>query len=275
MKLHCFPIEPDSVSASMSIFVRRELDRLTCRDLTEPLIRSHSEDDGEKGNTNRTVHSGPFYRRLNRKVWTGIIRCKIIGVIAILKAAVVVLFAALFASAQGTGASKSQREDPPRFEDYPVMEDFKGPPAAPVILMPEERKFQTKIREGVTKGYGVEGPDGKERPGPNFAGHYYLVTWGCGSPCLMAAIVDGRTGRVHPPPFHHGPGNSFFQVSWAFPSMPPMDYRLNSRLLIANICETTTEDRSGGQISYQSHRCGPHYFVMGEVGLTLIHRVLE
>jgi hypothetical protein len=164
---------------------------------------------------------------------------------------------------------------PPRFEDYPVTESFGGPSADPVISTPEERNYRTKIREGVTKGYGVAGPDGKERPGPNFAGHHYVVTWGCGSPCLMAAIVDGRTGRVIPPPFHHGPGNSFFQVPWAFPLTPPMDYRLNSRLLIANICEQDRVLHIGNQIDYEIRRCGPHYFLMEESGLTLIYRTLK
>lgn len=35
--------------------------------------------------------------------------------------------------------------------------------------------------------------------GPNFAGHYRIVTWGCGSACLELAIVDLENGRVHFP----------------------------------------------------------------------------
>jgi hypothetical protein len=80
----------------------------------------------------------------------------------------------------------------------------------------------------------------------------------------MAAIVDAKTGRVFAPPFHHGPGRSYFQVPWAFPMEPPLAYRLNSRLLIAKICETG-----------EAERCGAHYFVMGDDGLKLIHTVLE
>ena len=30
--------------------------------------------------------------------------------------------------------------------------------------------------------------------GPNFAGHYFVVNWGCGSGCLMLVIVDAMTG---------------------------------------------------------------------------------
>ena len=43
----------------------------------------------------------------------------------------------------------------PRFEDYPVTERFTGEPASPILDWPEELKFQTVIREGVSKGWGV------------------------------------------------------------------------------------------------------------------------
>lgn len=36
--------------------------------------------------------------------------------------------------------------------------------------------------------------------GVNFAGHYCFVSWGCGSPCKMSAIVDAQTGKVYPGP---------------------------------------------------------------------------
>jgi len=118
----------------------------------------------------------------------------------------------------------------------------------------------------VSKGWGLEdGITGKElaAPGPNFAGRFIIVRWGCGAPCLMAAIVDAKTGRVFPPPFHHGPGHSYFQVPWAFP-MEPLAYRLDSRLLIANICEEG-----------EARECGTHYFVVGDEGLKLILRVFQ
>ena len=165
----------------------------------------------------------------------------------------------------------------PRFEDYPANAVYTGRPAEPVLGTAEERRFRTVIRRGVTEGWGVE--DGStrkqfDRPGPNFAGHYVIVKWGCGSPCLMAAFVDLAHGRVLPPPFHHGPGHSYFQVPWNFPK-EPLQYRLNSRLLIANICETDRVIQVDGQPTYDAQKCGAHYFVMGEKGLTLIQRELE
>ena len=161
----------------------------------------------------------------------------------------------------------------PRFEDYSVTEIFTAKPVPPLIQTPLEGMYRTRIREGVMKGWGVE-RDGKEQPGPNFAGHYVIITWGCGSPCLMAAIVDLRTGRVFPPPFHHGPGHSYFQVPWAFP-MDPLAYRVDSRLLIANICESDKTVRVEGRVSYEPQRCGTHYFLMSDNGPRLIYKFLE
>jgi len=35
--------------------------------------------------------------------------------------------------------------------------------------------------------------------GPNFAGHYTIVFWGCGAGCISMAIADANTGKVlHP-----------------------------------------------------------------------------
>jgi hypothetical protein len=163
-------------------------------------------------------------------------------------------------------ATFAQTSRVPRFEDYPVEAVYTGKPAEPVLVTPEEQRFRTVIRRGVAQGWGVEdGVTGKEiaNPGPNFAGRYVIVKWGCGSPCLMAAFVDLANGRVLPPPFHHGPGHSFFQVPWAFPKVP-LQYRVNSRLLIANICETDKVSHLDGHTTFAPQRCGTHYFVIGE-----------
>ena len=179
---------------------------------------------------------------------------------------------AAFSLAQGTNPKPI-----PRFEDYSTVDIFKGAPASPILSKREERRYRTVIRQGVSKGWGLEdGRTGAEWVGigPNFAGRYFIITWGCGAPCLMAAIVDAKNGRVFPPPFHDETRYGYFQVPWEFPEKA-LDFRRDSRLLIANICESTTESRYRGRVAYQSQKCGAHYFVMGENGLTLVYRVLE
>ena len=32
---------------------------------------------------------------------------------------------------------------------------------------------------------------------PNFAGHYTIARWGCGSQCGQFAIIDAKTGQVY------------------------------------------------------------------------------
>jgi len=72
----------------------------------------------------------------------------------------------------------------PRFEDYSVPAETVGTPA-PVDLAshPAAREFRTQIRSDA-------------RAGPNFAGHFTIVGWGCGAPCLQWGVVDARTGKV-------------------------------------------------------------------------------
>ena len=105
----------------------------------------------------------------------------------------------------------------PTFGRYPaVVEpvkakaiDFRGSPGASA--------FRTRLREA------FEG-------GVNFAGHYILTGWGCGTGCTSGAIIDARTGRVYFPEelagvavwFGSGPDDDF----------ETFEFRKDSRLLI-------------------------------------------
>ena len=85
------------------------------------------------------------------------------------------------------GATSSFGAEPPTFEQYPVNEPFDQTPA-PVDLKSHPRAKRFKDALSVSASLG-----------PNFAGHYRIVTWGCGSACLELAIVDLESGRVHFP----------------------------------------------------------------------------
>jgi hypothetical protein len=45
-------------------------------------------------------------------------------------------------------------------------------------------RFRTRLTEGAAEG-------------PNFAGHFTIITWGCGTQCVVDALVDARSGRVY------------------------------------------------------------------------------
>jgi len=105
---------------------------------------------------------------------------------------VVVLCHTADASAQGRGRTRrAAAERPaPRFEDYPVREIYKGRPAPVRLDSRRARMFRSRLREEAPRG-------------PNFAGHYTVVVWGCGTGCAQMAVVDARTGRVHFPPLEY------------------------------------------------------------------------
>jgi ankyrin repeat protein len=85
----------------------------------------------------------------------------------------------------GAVSAKGEWMRAPRFTDFPVAKVYKGVPQ-PVDLRsnPRAPNYRTRLREGARKG-------------PNFAGHYTVVGWGCGSNCESTMIVDALTGRVY------------------------------------------------------------------------------
>jgi hypothetical protein len=132
-------------------------------------------------------------------------------------------------------------ESNPRFEDFPVASSFHGKPASPVF--PKGRPFPPEIQEAARKG-------------PNFAGHYTIAEWGCGSGCVSFAIMDAISGRVnYPTPFvgltipYRGAANGR--------QYDGLQYRLDSSLFIADGCleDPVTDDSSKVDID-----CGTKYY---------------
>lgn len=113
----------------------------------------------------------------------------------------------------------TSRDDLPRFEDMPVAQKFTGKPAPVKLSTPESRRYRTVIREGA-------------REGPNFAGHYTIVTWGCGTGCIQFAIVDATTGVVYSPRFYVAARVRFDEETQQ--SDEPLQFRIDSKLLIVS-----------------------------------------
>jgi hypothetical protein len=77
-------------------------------------------------------------------------------------------------------------KDAPRFEDYPAQL-YTGPNAAPDVQSePLSRRYRTQLRGWATEK-------------PNFAGHYIVATWGCGTSCTQIAVIDAASGKVFHP----------------------------------------------------------------------------
>lgn len=94
----------------------------------------------------------------------------------------------------------------PAFAQYRATERYTGRPAAVNLNTPQARRFRTVLTNGAKRG-------------PNFAGRYTVVTWGCGTECQQVAIVDAKTGRVYMTGITASLG---------------VKHQLNSRLLVVN-----------------------------------------
>lgn len=116
----------------------------------------------------------------------------------------------------------------PRFEDFPAGAVFNGKPAPPRLVQARDRAFRTRIREGAASG-------------PNFAGHFTIVEWGCGSACVSIAVLDAKDGAIiHPVPFEIlGWGMQMRYEDKYSPLQDrfrPLSYRTDSRLLTVRGC---------------------------------------
>jgi hypothetical protein len=138
------------------------------------------------------------------------------------------------ADTQAPAAPGSAPEKPlPRFADYPAGEKFTGKPVAPVLASAEARRYRTMIRQDAAAG-------------PNFAGHYTIAQWGCGSTCIGFAIVNAKTGAVH----FHPTISRAMQVPYQTDSV--LQFHLDSRLLvIAGETEGPQGQSSTGKFYYE------------------------
>jgi hypothetical protein len=79
-------------------------------------------------------------------------------------------------------------KDAPKYETFPTQTVSNLKPAKVNLKShPRASRYRTRIREGAAKG-------------PNFAGHFTIIGWGCGTSCVQWAITDAQTGSVYFPP---------------------------------------------------------------------------
>jgi hypothetical protein len=126
----------------------------------------------------------------------------------------------------------------PEFQDYPPDGGFGGPPAEPQLTTAWSQQYRTRIRRGAASREGFRrGFEYVETAGPNFAGHYRVVNWGCGAGCLMMVVVDLETGTIYPPPMSTGAiGEAQVTVPNLGTGWGDFDFRADSRLFIMKTC---------------------------------------
>jgi hypothetical protein len=112
----------------------------------------------------------------------------------------------------------------PRFEEFRVSEMFKRKTASVKLASPQARMFRTMLRVNAKEGV-------------NFAGHYIVATWGCGSDCHSLAIIDARTGNVYFTP------SLLSVIGQRYQEEDRLQFRKDSRLLI--VAGARNEEGSG------------------------------
>ena len=108
----------------------------------------------------------------------------------------------------------------PAFNQYPARVERVRTKAINFRGNPDARRFRTVLTEAL-------------RDGTNFAGHYIVASWGCGTACQIGAIIDTRTGNVFWPKELAGIYTIFDE---------PIKHRANSRLLVVSQVPATKAD---------------------------------
>jgi len=127
--------------------------------------------------------------------------------------------------------TQKNRAAPPSFADLSTTDRFEGKPAPVKIVTRQARTYRTMLRDSANDG-------------PNFAGHYTIGQWGCGSGCVQFAIIDAKTGDVYFPPFYvsivAGPEEKMEDIP------EPLQFKPDSKLLIV----TGARNEKGGGVYY-------------------------
>lgn len=74
-------------------------------------------------------------------------------------------------------------QEAPKFDEHKVEVWTATPKAVDLDSHKDARMFRTRLTEARNEGV-------------NFAGHYIFTYWGCGTNCLVGAVIDGKTGKV-------------------------------------------------------------------------------
>ncbi len=148
--------------------------------------------------------------------------------------ALLLLILCLGPLASEAAAQKSSTE--PRFESYPARV-YRGR-VAPVNLRSSKGAgtFRTRLREG-------------SKAGVNFAGHFSLVGWGCGTGCMSVAVINAKTGAVYFPKELYAFGVWLFSDDGEVLTFKP-----DSRLLILSgfpYSETERDEPKAGLYYYE------------------------
>jgi hypothetical protein len=139
------------------------------------------------------------------------------------------LAAIVFASLQSQAPlpsvpAKYDAKHPPRFEDFPAAPSGTLKRKALNPSKPADRMFRTRLLNAA-------------KEPPNFAQHYRVAIWGCGSNCFAGAMIDLQTGQTSPIPMAMSDGTTLknsedWMICGRAYEKSGLEFRIESRLMI-------------------------------------------
>lgn len=146
----------------------------------------------------------------------------------------------------------------PSFDDFRVQGQFNGNPAKPRFTAPAALPANHQFVRGDLL------PDGDLRyrasvtraaqQGPNFAGHYTIAQWSCGTGCSSGIVVDAKTGEL----YREMPYGTLDTSGTAYGGL---SFRIDSTLLIIEGC-VDTDQQEIPDCSRAYYRWSPPRFII-------------
>jgi len=106
------------------------------------------------------------------------------------------------------------------FENYKVKKFYSG--KITKLDLSDYKELPKDIIDNIQSQY-------NDQKQPNFAGQYIIISWSCGSPCQMNAIIDSKTGKTIQF-VNSGIGLCFHVDSYLMIVNPPTDDNYDSSL---------------------------------------------
>lgn len=151
--------------------------------------------------------------------------------------------------------------DVPKFWDYPATPVYRGLPAAP-RFRPGEDLYPNG------GGHFRSGVEFDAAGGPNFAGHYTIAQWTCGTGCTQMVVVDTQNGRI----FREMPYETLDIDRYVPPRQiiyRGASFRKDSRLLVVEGCY----DRDFRAQAGKAPDCARRYCVWEGARFRLLRRI--
>ncbi|MBK7391953.1 MAG: hypothetical protein IPI64_01480 [Chloracidobacterium sp.] len=148
-------------------------------------------------------------------------------------------------------AAVASAQTPPKFSQYAAKVEKTKSVTVNLKSHKDASMFRTNLRNAAKEGV-------------NFAGHFILTGWGCGTNCSQWAVIDARNGKVFFPKEFAGTGSGFCELPKnGLPSDAPKQeepeypdvviFKANSRMAVIN-------GFTGGGLNKENAKCGNYFF---------------